>query len=701
MKRHPSHAVLSDFAQARLDEVKRTSVADHLAGCARCREELKLVQTVTSTLRDENGVALPSGVWNRVESSVSRGETVLLPAHDAVPMRRQSRGRLALAAAAIVMLLTIPMLFIPRRHLEAESSVLQIGPERPRRGAELTLRYRATKELENEKAVAVRARYVMRENRTEEGVVDLGELRRVGNGIFEGKVTLPDTAVYAVLAIERKGGGIVDDHGQTWEVVVHDATGRPLVDALEAKVFDARMRNTRVMYDAIDSIIVAFPNSSRGYFLKYVHQESEVLRSQQDSLRQVYRVHLNRLTGQVRARPDPTELATLVFFAGAMEDSTLERDLEDQLIRLYPMHSAAVQRTVFRLAKAHRANKSSYMHALDSLYRTGARAPQLDFEGFNTAVAVKDPEAIKTWIARAGGNPAGYVGATQALLQTPSLRAEGVERLLKEIGDLRAGKWFAERPISIDSAEFATMVNRSLAYQLTQYGQVLLEQGDTTNALTALREAESKDWNARRFKLLGDIMIGRGDTAGATNVYAKVLADPQTRDADAQAIRQKIGRVTTLDAKIANARSEMLRYYRARMRSSWPLRDHVSLSDLAGNKTSVDLKQDSVTLVAFWSRYCPPSYMQLKQLDQIAQAARARGVRVIAITDEEPGSELTNAVNKMELKMPLFSDTNREAAAAFHNRGTPRYIVLDREGRIRFNEYSIEDLGAKIEAARN
>jgi peroxiredoxin len=84
--------------------------------------------------------------------------------------------------------------------------------------------------------------------------------------------------------------------------------------------------------------------------------------------------------------------------------------------------------------------------------------------------------------------------------------------------------------------------------------------------------------------------------------------------------------------------------------------------------------------------------MQLGQLQQISDELRTRGVRTVAITDEEPSSDAREFLEKNNHSFPVFFDTEGDARRAFDNRATPRYMVLDPSGHIRFDSYSPDDV---------
>ncbi|HUP88288.1 MAG TPA: redoxin family protein [Longimicrobiales bacterium] len=645
-------------------------------------------QYIRNRLAPED-TAPPAGLWQRITKTIDDGDTVLLPSVDEhQPRQRSTRGMIA----AAIILIALTSLLIPKRVVEAESSELRIGPNKPTAGATLTLTYRPTSRLSGEKQLHVRARY-----RTGPGpsshTIDVGNLKRERNGVFTGSVTLPDSAVYAVFAVENATASTVDDHGESWDVVVHGADGKPLANGLLARADDSWMRNSRIQLETLQQLTTVHPDYVAGWFRMYAAEQESLGRKQLDSLKLRYRPILARLASQISANPNPGDdnLASLVFFADILGDTTTKQIAEARLISLYPKTIAAVQRLVFRFGDTAKS-KAEFMQAMDSLYRAVGYSPQLNFTAYNTAVEMNDPALIQLWVDRdPDKNPMGYVSAADAYLKIPQLREEGVRRMDQDINDAQSGKMFS-RPLNTTVADYERMKNNLTANLATRFASGLVQIGDTARALATLEKHGDNVWNATRFKLLADILYARHD-ARAAGYYAKVLADPSTNAATVEQARTRAG-----DAQqIEQARNEMHRYYRATMLARYPMREEATVRKADGTTTTVKFAGDSPTLVAFWSENCPPSVMQLGALGKLVERAKKDGVRVVIVTDNNESGAAERLAKERGLNAPVLFDVDRQMRVAFDNTGTPRYILLDKEGRIRFSDYMIEQLPAKLE----
>ena len=181
--------------------------------------------------------------------------------------------------------------------------------------------------------------------------------------------------------------------------------------------------------------------------------------------------------------------------------------------------------------------------------------------------------------------------------------------------------------------------------------------------------------------------------------FAAVAADPTTRAAFADSVRRRVdgGFLPAAWAEaVAAGRREMAAFI-------WDqavdrdVRGAIRLTDAEGRIRVFEKESGGLTFVAFWSRYCPPSLMQLDQLQQLSGGPPSRaGVRVLAITQDEQPAELRAFLEQNGYTFPALIDADHYAARAFDNRATPRYLVLDGSGRIRFDGHTLDDVVRKI-----
>lgn len=711
---HPSFARLRAFALDDCDERRRLRIARHLGRCTACRHRVQSIRGIVAAAREPVGPATVP--FDAIAARVASGERVLLAGGAGAPGNREpstgatagiprsthAGARRLAGVATLFIALAAGAVVVGVPEAIAENSELWISPGAPRAGATLELRYRATARLAGEERLVVRARYRTTGPAPRPRVITLGELRRVDDATYEGRVVLPDSATYAVLAVEDAEARYVDDHGQRWEVLVHGEAGRPLLDALRQRYLDVRMRDTRLARETLHEMVALHPDHPAGpYFL--FGEESHVLPEEAaDSLRSAFLADLPRLEAAVRAGSPPTadEYWYLIMQARALDEPAARDRLAGELIARFPAHGAALQQLAYRAAARHRGNRLAYLAALDSIWRIAPdAADQAVFDGFRAARALGDAAEILRWAERLETlRPDLAPGNGAALIRHQSTREHGMARLRQSIADLASP---AERPLTLTRAEYDASRRREAGTYLATLGRALLDAGRSRAALDTLSRALETGWNTELFRTVADTRLQLGDTTGALRSFARLAADPNTSPAFTDSLGARLGdhHVTGIawDAMVDSARNALRRELIESSLDRAPLRTELRLRDLAGKPTELRLGAGhGITVVAFWSRFCPPSLAELPRLDAVARRLGESGVRIIGVTDDADGSALAAFLREGGYALPTYLDPDRDANNALSNRTTPHYIVLDERGRIRFTSHSAADLARHV-----
>ncbi|HEX7049221.1 MAG TPA: redoxin domain-containing protein [Longimicrobiales bacterium] len=638
--------------------------------------------------------------FDAIAARAAAGERVLLPVEE--PRVTAPRHRRGLIAAAAVAVLIAGVVVIDVPEAGAEKSELWITPEAPRAGATLSLRYRATTRLDDEARLVVRARYYTADRGGPPQTVAIGELLRTDGAWFEGSAKLPDSAVYAVLAIEDPDADFVDTNAERWQVLVHGDDGRPLFDALFARMGDVRMRNTRLADEITRSMVALYPERPGAWYFRYGEATLDIPRDAVDSVRAEFRPQLERLAGAARmAAVGPDHLWYLIMFARAMGEREIADHWRDELMERYPTERPALQQAVFRAAESHSGDLDGYLATLDSIWRSAPdEAIQAAASGWQAAQRLGRPELLLRWSERIEAfRPAWAPHNGLLLVRYPETRAEGMDRLRKGIAALDAPG--DDRPLGSSAAEYEATRRRTAGLYLAALGRALLEAGRPRAALDTLDRALETGWNPELFRAVADARLALGDTAGALRAFARFVADPTTSAAFADSLRARLGAAAALDgadwqAAVAAARDELRRELLGASLNRAPLRSRLRLQEPAGAAHEVRLDEGQITVVAFWSRYCPPSFRQLDELDDIADRLTRHGVRFIGITDEEDAAAVAALFEREGLSFPTYLDPERDARNAFDNRSTPSYAVLDTNGRIRFTGHTAADIVRQV-----
>ena len=699
---HPSFRSLKRFADGD-PAAARTRVARHLERCAECRRTVSEIRETRDLLRGATAPAPAAGAWEAIAARVSAGEQVILPATEPAAARRLPRGVVRAAAVAALLLAGGAAAVLSTREAAAENSELHLSPEQPGAGATVRVAYRPGSLLADAERLVLRARLVddYGDPSWETAPVVVAQLRRDG-GTYTGSFTLPDSIVYAVFAVEEPGGARVDHNGEQWELVVHDAQGRPLPRALARKAEDLTMRDTQLSAEAARRLTELYPDRVDGWQLLYYAQVETASRAQADTLQRTHeaRVRLLSETMGRRGGLQVDEVAAMVFYASAVGDTATERAWKERLYAGWPRDPAVYQQRAFEVMAGDRA---AVLPALERLWaESGGASGQLAFTAAQLALQARDGEALLRWGDRLSAfNPALVTFVARSAMGLPAIRPQAMDRVRAAL------RWLeqtsdARRPLTLTADEQRRDTDRARGFFLAPLGRALVEAGRTQAGMDTLHLAMAVTWDPRLFRDIAGARLALGDTAGAMELMARVAADPATPPAYADSARTRLGRFHAADAwdrQVQAARGEMRATVMQRAINRG-VRGAVTLTDSAGREMQLDPAHTGLTVVAFWSRWCPPSRQQLGELERTAGVLRERGVRVVTIANDAPGEDLRKFVTENGLTFPIYFDTDRAARRSFQNEGTPTYMVLDASGRIRFNNHGLEDVLRQVEVLR-
>ena len=125
-----------------------------------------------------------------------------------------------------------------------------------------------------------------------------------------------------------------------------------------------------------------------------------------------------------------------------------------------------------------------------------------------------------------------------------------------------------------------------------------------------------------------------------------------------------------------------------------PLRKETSQT--ASNFTILDLENKEFSLsdikgkpiiLFFWTTWCPHCRKELKLLNALHAEFLQNGVELAAINVEETADKVQRFMGSYPLSYRVLLDTDTKVAQAYGILGVPTYILINKEGRIVFNNY--------------
>jgi peroxiredoxin len=697
--RHPTFETLSRYVDRELERGRHERVAAHLASCARCRATIRFVHELRAVAR---ALPVPDPAEDALERILARraaGERVILPVSGPVAVEPAPRRRLLPAAVILIPLLVASTLIFGVPRLRADRSRLEFSPAAPTAGQTVRVIYESGAALEGEARLTLRARYRYADGRVVQGTV--AELARRGDE-FAGVVDLPDSVVYAVFAVEDPEAERVDSNGRRlWELLIHDDRGRPLFEALRERRIDLMGRNWEEAHETAREMVRRYPDRVEGWSTLLGFDLEVAGPTVLDSVIEVHRERFERLASRyeaVAAGPaaDPREIAALVMYAELLGDEASADRWRDRLVERFPDHPQAVEARIVEVTRRFRGDPVRRLAEIEAIWREiGQGHPSAVAYGITAAYEAGDAAALGEWIDRyAEYDPSSSWELLLTTARHSMAKTEWAQRLREEIGRLD-GPAGEERDLHLTRSDQRGRRERARRQLLVALGATLLELGRTEEALDTLRLAVVHRWEPHLYRTVADLMLARGDTAGAVSELAKAAVDPLT---NANAVSHIARRGIALaggagwDAALARARAgvrEEVLATSVRRKIS----EDAPLVDLQGNTASLlDLLGARVTVVAFWSPSSGPAIRDLPELQRLAERLEPKGIGVVAITRHEPAGGLKAYMESHAITFPVFIDRRGAAARIFGQWGTPEYYIVDHEGRIRFEHSDLEDI---------
>lgn len=619
------------------------------------------------------------------------------------PWYRTALAKPATRAAAIAVV-TLGAVSLWRQPTVAEAGMvagrLDLLPARPKLGDTIQVTYTSAGLLGKPSALRLRARI-----RTSAGdsynngvpVITVATLERRGADQYVGRFVLPDSVVFAALAVEDSAASAIDDFaGRAWELLRHGADDRPLLDALEQQGHDLMGRSWEEGLITAREMVRYYPDSVRSWNQLQFMESNMGLGT--DSARSDHRAKAASFAARMTAGTLPMQPGLLFWYARASRDSVLAATWRERLLREAPRDEFAVQERAGIIFTAQWKSKDSVaaLAAMEQLWKdTPLRRQGQIAQTAHAFIGVtdRDAAAMRRWTTRMRAVDSSiyrrqWIAGEYAKI--PSLR-DSASVQLAELAVELAVPQERGRQLNETRAQFARRMTGERALTEAMLGRVLAQSGRGGEALTRLRALPDVGWNVEVFDASAAAATSAGDTALAVPHWARLSLDPRTN----------AKRVATLDSLGTRfASGEAWRALKERTRgemASAVMRDARRRRVEGGSVRTADgrsvtvasLAKDRPAVVVFWSPMCGPAVEALPSIQRMATRLEARGVPVLLIVEQERAdSTLTAVLAASKFRGPVYFDATRDASRVFSNWGTPQLYVLDRDGRVVFDPTS-------------
>ena len=695
---HPSFEKLSSYADAELTGRTRDRVASHLAGCARCRDTVRFIRELGEVARSLPAPEPPADALPRLLARRAAGERVILPTSDPVPIEPERRRAVSAIAATLALFVAGSLLVsVPR--LGADRSQLEFSPKRPQAGTTVQVRYVPGSLLASEPVLVLRGRLRFANGNSE--IAELGTLVRGADGVFHGAFSLPDSAVYGVLAIEDTAASRVDSNNRRfWELLVHGEDGRPRYEALRERTNELFVRNPELAHETARTGTVLYPMQPWGWFTLFSLESEVAPGPQRDSLIEYHRQKLRELDRYwSEAQPTADDAAFLAMYALGLEEREIHRRWRSYLVQRDPTHRTGLQLWLSALRR-----DAEGRSMLQELERVGAKARfwhrEFFLAGFLEALRVRDTKAAFQWAERylaVAPDDAGTIAKAMAEAIPPG---EELHAWLRDLVTKTANGKLAPIRQLYQTAEAHKLETAALEASVRQViARLCFRADDMACALEHLRAVAAVTWNPAVFDTLAQVLARQGRVSEAAEFLARVAIDPLA-DSSSVANAHALGRSWSGEhgwARALGRAHEALASYMAPYGMYRRIASDLELIDATGARvTTGAVLTGGISVVAFWSPLSAASVDMVPQLERAAESLRGQGIKVVGIQLRRARTVAVDPWKGMSPSVELYFDPHREVEAAFDQWGEPEFFVVDRAGVVRYRHWT---LGAAIRQA--
>ena len=112
-----------------------------------------------------------------------------------------------------------------------------------------------------------------------------------------------------------------------------------------------------------------------------------------------------------------------------------------------------------------------------------------------------------------------------------------------------------------------------------------------------------------------------------------------------------------------------------------------TLLDLENKEFSLSNLKGKPIILFFWTTWCPHCRKELKLLNTTHAELLKNGVELVTINVEEPADKVQRFIGTYPLSFRVLLDLDLKVAQAYGVLGVPTYFLINKEGRIVFNNH--------------
>lgn len=246
--------------------------------------------------------------------------------------------------------------------------------------------------------------------------------------------------------------------------------------------------------------------------------------------------------------------------------------------------------------------------------------------------------------------------------------------------------------IALDEAKHALKAagdNKSFAIQAHLFRATLLMQMSAKPTDKKLKEAE--DDIRQALALSPDYALSHFSLGLA-------LLRQQHDDEGVAELKNFVSLPGAPAASVAEAR----KYIAAPIRAREPFAPGFSFTTLEREQVTSAGLRGKVVLLDFWGTWCPPCRESVPMLKDLNKKYAGKAFQLVGISSDEDEDVLRTFIQKQRMDWLEYIDLSGTVQEAFNVDSFPTYIVLDKDGIVRFRQSGLSDeTGSEIEDVIN
>jgi peroxiredoxin len=127
-----------------------------------------------------------------------------------------------------------------------------------------------------------------------------------------------------------------------------------------------------------------------------------------------------------------------------------------------------------------------------------------------------------------------------------------------------------------------------------------------------------------------------------------------------------------------------------------PAPDFTAASVNGKGKAAVKASSGKVLIVDFWATWCEPCKKSFPKLEDLYVKFKTSGMDLIAVSEDDENSGLTDFGATFGAKFPLVWDSGKAIAGKWQPKSMPSTFIVDKKGIVRFVHLGYHD-GEEVE----